>query len=122
MTLAVDSDRVVPDIPIPIVVADDFKYVIDFTDNKVPPEISTTIPSENNLCLNFQSKRELKSCNLEKNIKAISSSQQNETQSNCNFAENDSHDNQYETTSCNAVIEYLKKQKKTKSSLFFIKN
>ena len=36
-TLAVDSDRVVPDIFIPTVAADDFEYVIDFTDNVVPP-------------------------------------------------------------------------------------
>ena len=51
-TLAVDSGGVVPDISIPTVVADDFEYAIDSTDNVVLPETSSTIPSENNPCWN----------------------------------------------------------------------
>ena len=38
--LAKNFDKVVPEISIPTVVADDFEYVIDFTDTVVPPEIS----------------------------------------------------------------------------------
>ena len=38
--LAKYFDKVVPEISIPTVVADDFEYVIDFTDTVVPPEIS----------------------------------------------------------------------------------
>ena len=53
VTLAVDSDRGVPNISIPAVVADDFEYVINFTDNVVPPEIRPLIPLENNPCLTF---------------------------------------------------------------------
>ena len=100
----VDSDGVVPDISIPTVVVDDFQYVTGFTDNVVPSEISPPIPSKNNPYLNFQRERECKSCNLERIIRAISSPQKNETQSNCSYTEVDSQDNQYETTICNAVI------------------
>ena len=81
--------------------------------------MSPTIPSENNQCLNFQRERECKSFNLEKIRRAISSSQKNETQSDCSYTENDSQDNQYETTICNAVIEYWKNLNKTKKFLVF---
>ena len=72
--------------------------------NSIPSEISPPIPSKNNPYLNFQRERECKSCNLERIIRAISSPQKNETQSNCSYTEDDSQDNQYETTICNAVI------------------
>ena len=46
MFIDVDCDRVVPNISIPTVVADDFEYVNYFIDKVVPPEIiSPTIPS-----------------------------------------------------------------------------
>ena len=52
-------------------------------------------------------------------IKAISSTRKNETQTDSNCTENDSQDNQYETTICNTVIEYLKNLNKTKQFLIF---
>ena len=51
MTLAVGSD--VPNNSIPTVVADDFEYVFNFTDNVVPPKIKPLIALENNPYLTF---------------------------------------------------------------------
>ena len=46
MFIDVDCDRVVPNISVPTVVADEFEYVKYFIDNVVPAEIiSPTIPS-----------------------------------------------------------------------------
>lgn len=61
-----EYDRIRVRFKLSTVVADDFEYVIHFTDNVIPPEINPTIPSENNPCLNLESEREHKSCNLEK--------------------------------------------------------
>ena len=52
-------------------------------------------------------------------IKAISSPQKKETQSDCNYTENDSQGNQHETTICNVVTEYLNNLNKTKKFLIF---
>ena len=56
---------------------------------------------------------------VRKNHKGNFLTTKNETQSNCNYTENDSQDNQYETSICNAVIEYLKNLIKTKKFLIF---
>ena len=54
-----------------------------------------------------------------KNYKSNFITTKNETQSDCNYTENDSQDNQDETTICSVVIEYFKNLNKTKNFLIF---